>query len=86
MPNNIIQPDDLQLPEVSPVVRTAEVMKSKIAAHPAWQSNEEDSEKSQILEALEQTRWNRTAAAKQLGMTFRQLRYRIKKYELDDAG
>ena len=83
---NIIQPDDLQLPAVSPVVKTAEVMKSKIAAHPAWQSNEEDTEKSQILEALEQTRWNRTAAAKQLGMTFRQLRYRIKKYELDDAG
>ena len=61
-------------------------MQAKIAAHPAWQANEVSTEKSQILEALEQTRWNRTAAAKQLGMTFRQLRYRIKKYELDDVG
>ncbi|MGB1311299.1 MAG: sigma-54-dependent transcriptional regulator [Leucothrix sp.] len=85
--HNVIQPEDLQLPETSPVIKTAEVMKAKIAAHPAWQANnEEDTEKSQILEALEQTRWNRTAAAKQLGMTFRQLRYRIKKYELDDVG
>ena len=83
--NNVIQPDDLQLPETSPVVKTAEVMQAKITAHPAWQNNEEDTEKNQILEALEQTRWNRTAAAKQLGMTFRQLRYRIKKYELDDV-
>ena len=84
---NLIQPDDLQLPETSPVMKTAEVMQAKIAAHPAWQeTSEEDTEKGQILEALEQTRWNRTAAAKQLGMTFRQLRYRIKKYELDDVG
>ena len=82
---NIIHPDDLQLSDVSPVVRTAEAMQAKISAHPAWQPEAGD-EKSQILEALEQTRWNRTAAAKQLGMTFRQLRYRIKKYELDDVG
>lgn len=43
------------------------------------------SEKDQIIAALNKTRWNRTAAAKILGMTFRQLRYRIKKYELDQA-
>jgi len=42
-------------------------------------------ERDEILQALDQTRWNRTAAAKVLGMTFRQLRYRIKKYELDQA-
>ena len=88
--DNVIQPHDLQLPDVSPVVKTAEAMQAKISAHPDWQSppaaTAADDEKTQILEALEQTRWNRTAAAKQLGMTFRQLRYRIKKYELDDAG
>ena len=84
--NNVIQPADLQLPQTSPVLKTTEVMQAKIAAHPAWQASEVNTEKSQILEALEQTRWNRTAAAKQLGMTFRQLRYRIKKYELDDVG
>ena len=43
------------------------------------------SEKEQIIDALNKTRWNRTAAAKTLGMTFRQLRYRIKKYELDQT-
>ncbi len=42
-------------------------------------------EKDQIIDALNKTRWNRTAAAKTLGMTFRQLRYRIKKYELDQT-
>ena len=83
--DNVIQPEDLQLPNISPVVKTAEAMQAKISAHPAWQPEASD-EKTQILEALEQTRWNRTAAAKQLGMTFRQLRYRIKKYELDDVG
>jgi two-component system, NtrC family, response regulator PilR len=41
-------------------------------------------EKSAILKALEETRWNRTMAAKKLGMTFRSLRYRLKKMGLDD--
>lgn len=40
-------------------------------------------EKQRILKALEETRWNRTAAAKKLGMTFRSLRYRLKKLGLD---
>ncbi|MDE2460305.1 MAG: sigma-54-dependent Fis family transcriptional regulator [Gammaproteobacteria bacterium] len=40
-------------------------------------------EKDAIRKALEQTRYNKTAAAKLLGMSFRQLRYRIKKLELD---
>ena len=38
-----------------------------------------DPEKAAILQALEQTRWNRTQAAKNLGLTLRQLRYRIQK-------
>lgn len=38
-----------------------------------------DMEKNAILQALEETRWNRTAAAKKLGLTLRQLRYRLKK-------
>ncbi len=48
-------------------------------------TNKREDEKEQILNALDHTRWNRTAAAKLLGMTFRQLRYRIKKYKLDQA-
>ena len=40
-------------------------------------------EKSVIVEALEATRWNKTAAAKKLGITFRALRYRLKKLGLE---
>jgi two-component system response regulator PilR (NtrC family) len=88
--DNIIQPNDLQLPEVSPIIKTAEAIQAKLSvsdwsnvalSNSCLQSTEQD----MILQALEQTRWNRTAAAKLLGMTFRQLRYRIKKYELDGS-
>lgn len=40
-------------------------------------------EKNVIVEALEATRWNKTAAAKKLGITFRALRYRLKKLGLE---
>lgn len=46
-------------------------------------SMDEQDERKRVLKALEQTRWNRTKAADLLGMTFRQLRYRIQKYQLD---
>ena len=36
-----------------------------------------------IENALKETRWNKTAAAKKLGMSFRSLRYRLKKLGLD---
>lgn len=41
-------------------------------------------EKRLMLEALKATKWNRTKAAKLLGMSFRSFRYRLKKLELDD--
>jgi two-component system, NtrC family, response regulator PilR len=43
----------------------------------------EDIERDAILKALEQTRYNKTAAAKILGMSFRALRYRIKKLGIE---
>lgn len=43
-----------------------------------------DAEREAILKALEQTRWNRTAAARLLGLSFRQLRYRLKKLGIED--
>jgi two-component system response regulator PilR (NtrC family) len=36
-----------------------------------------------IVDALERARYNKTAAAKILGLTFRQLRYRIKKLGIE---
>lgn len=43
----------------------------------------ENIEKNVIVEALEATRWNKTAAAKNLGITFRALRYKLKKLGLE---
>jgi two-component system, NtrC family, response regulator PilR len=43
----------------------------------------EDIEREAIIKALEHTRYNKTAAAKILGMSFRALRYRIKKLEIE---
>src|ERR1700676_2600073 len=43
----------------------------------------EDIERDAIRRALEQTRYNKTAAAKVLGMSFRALRYRIKKLGIE---
>ena len=43
----------------------------------------ENIERDAILKALEQTRYNKTAAAKALGITFRALRYRIKKLGIE---
>jgi two-component system response regulator PilR (NtrC family) len=43
----------------------------------------EDVERAAIIKALEQCRYNKTAAAKLLGMSFRALRYRIKKLGIE---
>lgn len=42
-----------------------------------------DVERQAILDALAQTKHNKTKAAELLGMSFRQLRYRIKKFDID---
>ncbi|POA79232.1 sigma-54 dependent transcriptional regulator [Pseudomonas sp. DP16D-R1] len=43
----------------------------------------ENVERQLILLALEETRWNRTAAAQRLNLSFRSMRYRLKKFGLD---
>jgi two-component system response regulator PilR (NtrC family) len=53
------------------------------APHHALGDQLEDIERAAIIKALEQTRYNKTAAAKLLGMTFRALRYRIKKLGIE---
>jgi two-component system response regulator PilR (NtrC family) len=42
-----------------------------------------DDEREQVLRALDETHWNRTAAARKLGMTLRQLRYRLQKWGME---
>jgi two-component system response regulator PilR (NtrC family) len=70
-----IKPEDLQLAP-SPQV-TAEPV-SKDAKWPLLEYLDRV-ERAAILEALEKTRFNRTAAAKVLGITFRALRYRMER-------
>lgn len=40
-------------------------------------------ERQVILQALEETRWNRTAAAQRLNVSLRSMRYRLRKLQLD---
>jgi len=53
------------------------------AASGALGAQLEDIERDAIVKALEKTRYNKTAAAKVLGMSFRALRYRIKKLGIE---
>ena len=46
---------------------------------------ESNEEKTRIINALENNRWNRKAASRELGLTYRQLRYRIKQLGLDQS-
>lgn len=43
----------------------------------------ENLERDAILKALAETRWNKTQAARRLGITFRALRYKLKKLGID---
>jgi len=71
---------------VAPTAPAAVAREESSLALPAGQSLEEyldGIERRLITQALEGARWNKTAAAKQLGITFRALRYRLKKLGLD---
>ncbi|MDP2108311.1 MAG: helix-turn-helix domain-containing protein, partial [Rhodocyclaceae bacterium] len=45
----------------------------------------DEQERKAILDALQKTRFNRTAAARILGVSFRSLRYRMERLGLNDA-
>lgn len=80
-----IEVDDLMLPQQQ-AIASAEPLATAGARQTVPQDLEaclEDQERQLIMQALEATRWNRTAAAKKLGITFRALRYKLKKLELD---
>jgi len=74
--NEIIDIDDLQLPEQR--ATQAMVDEPQPLGHLLG-----DTEKQAIMQALEETRWNRTAAAKKLGITLRALRYRLSKLDIE---
>ncbi len=59
---------------------------STASGAPAGGSRLADHEKALILKALDETDWNQSAAARNLGITRDHLRYRIKKYNLQKPG
>jgi len=86
--NNTIKPEDLRLATAG--------TKGSAAIREDDQENEDDDgaaggldsyisnlEREAIMKALQETRYNKTAAAKKLGITFRALRYKLKKLGID---
>ena len=72
--NDLIDVSDLQLPEIR-----ATEEKSQTSLGEMTRSLGKD----QIASALEDNRWNQSATARALGLTLRQLRYRIEKLNLN---
>ena len=84
----VIRYEDLRLPadiahqEAEPLASVQD-RESTGAEDRHLQTYLDDIERQRILEVLEKTRWNKTQAAKLLGISFRALRYRLEKLELD---
>jgi two-component system response regulator PilR (NtrC family) len=76
---------DLQLRPKAAATETVEKPKISAEVLPGEALGDalEDIERDAIMKALEQTRYNQTKAAALLGMSFRSLRYRIKKLGLE---
>jgi two-component system, NtrC family, response regulator PilR len=77
---NRIEADDLNLPLIA----------GSEMDHPGYDPSAENLEdyldaieRKAITAALEENKWNKTAAAKQLGLSFRSFRYRLKKLNLE---
>jgi two-component system response regulator PilR (NtrC family) len=76
-----IRAEDLQL---APEPRTREPVAEGGGAAESLPEYLDQVERKAILEALAKTGFNRTAAAKLLGITFRQLRYRMQRLGITD--
>jgi two-component system response regulator PilR (NtrC family) len=74
--------EDLNLPS-HPSQPILEMKTSTNMADGNLEAYIENIERVAINEALEATRWNKTAAAEKLGISFRALRYRCKKLNID---
>jgi two-component system, NtrC family, response regulator PilR len=84
---DVISADDLMLPDVRTKIETGSTLndgiKPELVVDNDLESQLEEQERQLITQALESTRWNKTAAAKKLGITFRALRYKLKKLNLE---
>jgi two-component system response regulator PilR (NtrC family) len=77
---NRVAPEDIQLKQGAPVELPP---LSEEVGPDGLEGQLEHIEREAIVKALEQTRYNKTKAAALLGMTFRQLRYRVKKLGIE---
>ena len=93
--SHIIDVADLQLPRVSgPVTEASSPLPQQCAANrpdlpmldascPSLDDYLQQVEKEILCRTLEESKWNKTRAAKRLGISFRSLRYRLNKLGLD---
>ena len=93
--NNVITIDDLQLTPRTRAVAPANAASSQAVdmdeddgddgqhSDQGLDSYISNIEREAIMKALQETRYNKTAAAKKLGITFRALRYKLKKLAID---
>ncbi len=72
--NEVISSEDLQLPESTAVNDGRQASLGELTRN---------MEKEHIVSALESNRWNQSATARSLGITLRQLRYRMDKLNLN---
>ncbi|MDG9670395.1 sigma-54-dependent transcriptional regulator [Hahella sp. CR1] len=85
--DDVINEEDIHLPKTDTEGSSTDAMELDV---PEFDENKvnlehflENIEKQAIEKALEETRWNKTAAAKKLGISFRALRYRLKKLGME---
>lgn len=95
--DSLIRAEDLQLKRISisshetetpsPVAQPAPTSDAKDHHHldqgQTLDAYLENAERQIIQHALNENRWNKTAAAEQLGISFRSMRYRLKKLGID---
>ncbi|TWI54335.1 two-component system response regulator PilR (NtrC family) [Pseudomonas duriflava] len=78
--DNQIKPSDLRLADTGQSNGNGD---ANLATIDNLEDYLEEIERKLIMQALEETRWNRTAAAERLGLSFRSMRYRLKKLGID---
>lgn len=77
-------PIETAVPEVVPHTDSSQQQWSVQDAYGDLEGYLESIERDLLNQALQECRWNKTATAKRLGISFRSLRYRLKKLGIED--
>ena len=84
MENNFIQATDIHLSSAKPKTTQSLNHSSLSSSNTSSPLGINADERQRIVDALDESRWNRKAAAIKLGLTYRQLRYRIQQLGIDN--